>query len=124
MIRRPPRSTLFPYTTLFRSRELVGVPRAQQPGAVRGAGVAADVAQQLDDTQALGRQPLGGFPNTRVVAFGQHNAAVRAPRALVQAVAEAHRANLRRRACWTAGCTSADTSPPKRATSRTRLELR
>src|SRR5438270_1057612 len=25
MIRRPPRSTLFPYTTLFRSRELRGV---------------------------------------------------------------------------------------------------
>src|SRR3712207_8087622 len=25
MIRRPPRSTLFPYTTLFRSRDLVGV---------------------------------------------------------------------------------------------------
>src|SRR2546430_11937791 len=24
MIRRPPRSTLFPYTTLFRSRQLVG----------------------------------------------------------------------------------------------------
>src|SRR2546426_8447128 len=24
MIRRPPRSTLFPYTTLFRSRDLVG----------------------------------------------------------------------------------------------------
>src|SRR5438094_1119159 len=30
MIRRPPRSTLFPYTTLFRSR------RAPPPGAVRG----------------------------------------------------------------------------------------
>src|SRR2546430_13032250 len=29
MIRRPPRSTLFPYTTLFRSRE----PRGQPPGA-------------------------------------------------------------------------------------------
>src|SRR3989454_5266993 len=28
MIRRPPRSTLFPYTTLFRSRELHGL-RAQ-----------------------------------------------------------------------------------------------
>src|SRR2546426_10970951 len=26
MIRRPPRSTLFPYTTLFRSRDLVGHP--------------------------------------------------------------------------------------------------
>src|SRR2546430_10338366 len=28
MIRRPPRSTLFPYTTLFRSRALGGPPRA------------------------------------------------------------------------------------------------
>src|SRR3989441_10354241 len=28
MIRRPPRSTLFPYTTLFRSRPLVDAPRA------------------------------------------------------------------------------------------------
>src|SRR5258705_5064823 len=28
MIRRPPRSTLFPYTTLFRSRGLAGVGRA------------------------------------------------------------------------------------------------
>src|SRR2546426_7749662 len=26
MIRRPPRSTLFPYTTLFRSLELLGLP--------------------------------------------------------------------------------------------------
>src|SRR5260370_33085703 len=31
MIRRPPRSTLFPYTTLFRSRQLVA--RAQRRGA-------------------------------------------------------------------------------------------
>src|SRR5260221_4504334 len=28
MIRRPPRSTLFPYTTLFRSRELAAEPEA------------------------------------------------------------------------------------------------
>src|SRR2546426_5189415 len=35
MIRRPPRSTLFPYTTLFRSREFVygDVISFQQPGA-------------------------------------------------------------------------------------------
>src|SRR5690349_23382406 len=34
MIRRPPRSTLFPYTTLFRSRigEEVPAGRSQQPG--------------------------------------------------------------------------------------------
>src|SRR3990167_2051827 len=33
MIRRPPRSTLFPYTTLFRSRHLVGVLH-QMPGVI------------------------------------------------------------------------------------------
>src|SRR3712207_8139908 len=32
MIRRPPRSTLFPYTTLFRS----GVPRKEDPALVTG----------------------------------------------------------------------------------------
>src|SRR2546425_11149249 len=39
MIRRPPRSTLFPYTTLFRSR--VGVmelPATTEPGAEHGIG--------------------------------------------------------------------------------------
>src|SRR5256885_11224941 len=30
MIRRPPRSTLFPYTTLFRSRLMAAVAEAQQ----------------------------------------------------------------------------------------------
>src|SRR3712207_8695149 len=45
MIRRPPRSTLFPYTTLFRS--LVprlhdgAVDRAALPGAAAGTGVRA-----------------------------------------------------------------------------------
>src|SRR2546425_8720708 len=36
MIRRPPRSTLFPYTTLFRSvgERNVPVVRAAQPGAI------------------------------------------------------------------------------------------
>src|SRR2546429_5295199 len=29
MIRRPPRSTLFPYTTLFRSRDLLGAEHRQ-----------------------------------------------------------------------------------------------
>src|SRR3712207_8629735 len=34
MIRRPPRSTLFPYTTLFRSAAFKG----SEPGPFRGAG--------------------------------------------------------------------------------------
>src|SRR2546421_6637616 len=37
MIRRPPRSTLFPYTTLFRS--LVGVTLCHALAAVHGAGL-------------------------------------------------------------------------------------
>src|SRR5207249_9764524 len=32
MIRRPPRSTLFPYTTLFRSRIVIAVSSMCQPG--------------------------------------------------------------------------------------------
>src|SRR3712207_6911584 len=32
MIRRPPRSTLFPYTTLFRSRRPRPCPRTSSPG--------------------------------------------------------------------------------------------
>src|SRR2546426_6010195 len=35
MIRRPPRSTLFPYTTLFRSPALQREPRAVDPAAAR-----------------------------------------------------------------------------------------
>src|SRR3712207_7266712 len=37
MIRRPPRSTLFPYTTLFRSRRVAAVPLGQplQPAVDR-----------------------------------------------------------------------------------------
>src|SRR2546430_12618084 len=38
MIRRPPRSTLFPYTTLFRSRSLRARRVAKLPGAVHLPG--------------------------------------------------------------------------------------
>src|SRR2546430_14871996 len=40
MIRRPPRSTLFPYTTLFRSRRVSRPPASRPVGRGRGAGVA------------------------------------------------------------------------------------
>src|SRR5260221_10534442 len=40
MIRRPPRSTLFPYTTLFRSRACAQLDRPQRAGqCIRGGGV-------------------------------------------------------------------------------------
>src|SRR2546427_1553567 len=52
MIRRPPRSTLFPYTTLFRSADA---------GAAEQADLAAlgERAHQVDDLDA-GFQQLGG----------------------------------------------------------------
>src|SRR2546425_2561376 len=49
MIRRPPRSTLFPYTTLFRSVLLVGATAGE------GDGVTATIAQEpaVDDLRAV-----------------------------------------------------------------------
>src|SRR3712207_8478362 len=59
MIRRPPRSTLFPYTTLFRSRRLV-VPRLRRPLPLpsershpRGEGDHAARRQRHADGDAL-----------------------------------------------------------------------
>src|SRR5258708_30338641 len=45
MIRRPPRSTLFPYTTLFRSQALADELRPERPAA---ANEAKRLAQALD----------------------------------------------------------------------------
>src|SRR3712207_8312374 len=53
MIRRPPRSTLFPYTTLFRSGDLAGV-RVERP--VRGHGL-DDVHVAGEDNRLAGRVP-------------------------------------------------------------------
>src|SRR5260221_14727596 len=57
MIRRPPRSTLFPYTTLFRSDEVVLRLLVQRGLAVLQeavvAPVAGDVALQADDVALL-----------------------------------------------------------------------
>src|SRR2546425_5776503 len=49
MIRRPPRSTLFPYTTLFRSRD-TGLPLAVDPlgGATRDYWGPINSVYQLD----------------------------------------------------------------------------
>src|SRR2546422_5111703 len=63
MIRRPPRSTLFPYTTLFRSHRVDHAPGAQEqerleervgrevedPGGVRAAAHAEEHVAELGD---------------------------------------------------------------------------
>src|SRR6266567_7400380 len=48
MIRRPPRSTLFPYTTLFRSRAPIA----------KAAQILAGAAHPLIVTKAVGRDPV------------------------------------------------------------------
>src|SRR5436189_4307526 len=104
-------------------RKPVGATAAQQPDAVRETGNGKRPAQQLHTRQPFPLQAPRRFLDPRVAALGQHDAAARAPRPLIDAVAERHRPNFRLSACCTAGWTSSDTSPPKRATSRTRLEL-
>src|SRR5258708_15903256 len=55
MIRRPPRSTLFPYTTLFRSIDLPAwqaiipetVPREELPAAVGLGSIAINIARAM-----------------------------------------------------------------------------
>src|SRR4051794_41977804 len=79
MTRRPPRSTLFPYTTLFRSREQRRVAHraAQRGAAARGAGAAdpgellhgaveaklaaGDPALAAIERATLQRAPVGGL---------------------------------------------------------------
>src|SRR2546430_16571631 len=68
MIRRPPRSTLFPYTTLFRSRWSSPLPRGSELGRTSAPGTAEVNGQrgftyQLDatDYRAAGRNdPVAG----------------------------------------------------------------
>src|SRR3712207_7193123 len=58
MIRRPPRSTLFPYTTLFRSREPgegPGVGDLPGGGEESGPGRAGERAAHADPAYAQGR---------------------------------------------------------------------
>src|SRR3989454_12502212 len=62
MIRRPPRSTLFPYTTLFRSVEQDGVRRRRETPAVQVGGTVqplVEPAEQVDGEQGHREAPPG-----------------------------------------------------------------
>src|SRR2546430_8945400 len=67
MIRRPPRSTLFPYTTLFRSP-----PRCWRPGQ-------SSVHRALD----AGRRPASGAEPARVVRSEEHTSELQSQSNLV-----------------------------------------
>src|SRR2546430_10270664 len=60
MIRRPPRSTLFPYTTLFRSHAVAGRAHAMRAWVIRGTG-------GLDQLQPADVPDLAGALEARQV---------------------------------------------------------
>src|SRR3712207_9521239 len=67
MIRRPPRSTLFPYTTLFRS------PAVVWPAALAVLGVAV-LWRQADEAQRERRTEVTGRADLRRVLLGPGSA--------------------------------------------------
>src|SRR2546430_8309238 len=88
MIRRPPRSTLFPYTTLFRSRDRL----AQE----RVAGEMEDVALEPARVELFGRE-LGGdaaVGRERAVAVGSDDRDDDAGRACRDRRSEEHTSEL------------------------------
>src|SRR3712207_8058790 len=68
MIRRPPRSTLFPYTTLFRSQDL----RTEGPGQIDSVVVLGQAALE-DDARGTGLLAEG----LRQQREGSHRSEVR-----------------------------------------------
>src|SRR3712207_7329878 len=68
MIRRPPRSTLFPYTTLFRSR------REQRVVGDEERPVVTVVSREEDRLAALGSAPLRLGVGARVDVVGEDRA--------------------------------------------------
>src|SRR2546430_11033988 len=61
MIRRPPRSTLFPYTTLFRSTTDLIVITTDKHGVINGFNPAAQRALGYDAADVLGKLTPGDF---------------------------------------------------------------
>src|SRR3712207_8654209 len=57
MIRRPPRSTLFPYTTLFRSSTVIVLGDARTNGREPHAGIFSAISQRAGRTFWLNPEP-------------------------------------------------------------------
>src|SRR5256885_8826533 len=76
MIRRPPRSTLFPYTTLFRSVVVPGVPRSHLVAPLGFPRI--DVPREDRHRPFVVAGPLGGAPRSE-----EHTSELQSPCNLV-----------------------------------------
>src|SRR2546427_2353276 len=76
MIRRPPRSTLFPYTTLFRSER-------DPDDAARAAPAHPRAALPLDRAARLGRGRAGGHPILAAARSEEHTSELQSQSNLV-----------------------------------------
>src|SRR5258708_26847782 len=99
MMRRPPRSTLFPYATLFRSAHVARVDPAVLQGPGRGLGlvpVALEVAGAADGDLAhfAGRQGLAGLGVDDAHLVAVQRLAVRAPADEVRIIDQIGRAHV------------------------------
>src|SRR3712207_7134340 len=65
MIRRPPRSTLFPYTTLFRSRVHAGAERRHARGQEGASGFSDRYARERAELAGAAGRPGGTRPGHR-----------------------------------------------------------
>src|SRR2546426_2018908 len=75
MIRRPPRSTLFPYTTLFRS---IGCPFLSRDSASRSHGAWSRAAASCRPPR-----PAGTWPLDRLYRSEEHTSELQSPCNLV-----------------------------------------
>src|SRR5256885_3308530 len=85
MIRRPPRSTLFPYTTLFRS-QIWGLVGVQKEAAFASARVIVVVEQIVDETVIRSdpnRTAIPGMIVDAVVRSEEHTSELQSPCNLV-----------------------------------------
>ena len=69
MVRRPPRSTLFPYTTLFRSVEGRDAGEIAAEAGKRGVGIGAGDFYAARAIDALGLRERGGVVRVSMVHY-------------------------------------------------------
>src|SRR3712207_7529968 len=91
MIRRPPRSTLFPYTTLFRS--------AQRPGSSASPGSEVSLRSLADECcSTKGSKPKGSGPVKNPTRSEEHTSELQSRQYLVCRLLLEKKNHLARRA--------------------------